>query len=68
MKKTREGQKNISKLKDGNGQVTTNKRDILKIVEVFYAELYGTTSINIPKVQNQGSDDIPEFSFQFRMN
>ena len=67
-RKLSEGKKQISKIIDNKtGKATTNKKDILRIVRDFYAELYkGTTTrevgTDIPKVQNQGSEDIPEIT------
>lgn len=66
-KKLSQGKKNICKLKDKQGNVKTNREEILKIVETFYAELYkkqteGTPDDKIIKVLNQGSEDIPEIT------
>lgn len=62
-----EGRKNISKLKNANNQITSNKTEILNIVENFYATLYSDQKIQsqsrrIPKVENQGSEEIPDIS------
>lgn len=62
-----EGRKNINKLEDKNGHISTNKSEILDITKSFYAELYRdpieqTTNTNIPKIQNQGSEELPEIT------
>lgn len=62
-----EGRKNICKLAKQNGQITTNKMEILKVVEDFYATLYSdknavSLNTNIERVQNQGSEDIPNIT------
>lgn len=69
-KRLSEGRKQISKIMDNKtGQVTTNKQDILRIAREFYAELYSkstTLEVNtdIPKIKNQGSDDIPDVTLE----
>lgn len=57
--------KNICKLADQQGNVTSNREEILKVVEHFYKTLYGQQNLEeeharIPRIQNQGSEDIPE--------
>lgn len=56
--------KDIHKIKNKNGDIMTNKRDIITTIETFYKQLYSTPNkelnTNIPKVLNQGSEDIPE--------
>lgn len=66
-KKLSQGKKDIYKLRDKQGIVRTNREEILKIVESFYAELYkkqaeGTSGDKITRVLNQGSEDIPEIT------
>lgn len=63
-----EGRRNISKLANRNGVIKTNKAEILKITEEFYKELYKgerdrPNTSQIPRVQNVGSEDIPDISF-----
>lgn len=59
----------ITKLKNSEGNITSNRSELLQIVEEFYRELYkGRADIHSdPKeitqkygVQNQGSEEIPE--------
>lgn len=65
MRKTiSEGKKNICKLRNRAGVITGDKDEILKIVREFYATLYkrnkdGQRTYKIPKIQNQGSEDLP---------
>ncbi|XP_072380586.1 uncharacterized protein [Diabrotica undecimpunctata] len=60
------GKKNIVKLADRNGKVVTDKNKIIKVVEEFYTELYRERGkkdgIKLRKVQNVGSEDIPEIT------
>lgn len=61
------GKKDIYKLKNKHGNLTTSRSDILKIVEDFYRELYTRQEENeeviiIPKVRNQGSEDTPDIT------
>lgn len=62
-----EGQKDIQKLGDPEGAVTSDRQKILQIVENFYSAMYTKQSTNngvpiIPKVCNQGSEEIPEIT------
>ena len=65
-RKLNEGTKNICRLKNKRGEIKTNRDDILKIAQDFYAELYERSrapNLNqIPRVQNVGSEDIPDIS------
>lgn len=61
------GKKEICKLRNKEGRITTGKVEILKIVEEFYKELYATEKREIihdpiPKILNQGSEEIPEIT------
>ncbi|XP_072397915.1 uncharacterized protein [Diabrotica undecimpunctata] len=62
------GKKNIVKLADRNGKVVTDKDQIIKIVEEFYTELYRERGkkdgTKLRKVQNVGSEDIPEITIE----
>ncbi|KAF2890772.1 hypothetical protein ILUMI_15401 [Ignelater luminosus] len=48
-KTTLEGQKNINRLTNRSGQLTTNKTEILNAVEKFYVELYTEKAGNAEK-------------------
>ncbi|CAG9828320.1 unnamed protein product, partial [Diabrotica balteata] len=67
-RKLTNGNKQIVKLKDRNGNITSNREHLLQIVESFYETLYSNQSTlyiveyQQRKVQNQGSEDIPEIS------
>ncbi|XP_029658895.1 uncharacterized protein LOC115232884 [Formica exsecta] len=59
----------ITKLENTNGQITTNKQEILEIVKDFYSNLYGrneqpveNTFCTIPRILNQGSEDLPKIT------
>ncbi|XP_072401100.1 uncharacterized protein [Diabrotica undecimpunctata] len=60
--------KEIFQLRNKEGEVTTDRQKILEIVEEFYTILYtNQTNNNVnedgrQKVQNQGSEDIPEIT------
>lgn len=61
------GKKEMTRIKDKNGNIVTNKKEILKVTEDFYRELYKqqqeNTSPSFPiKVINQGSEDIPDIT------
>lgn len=64
-RKISEENKNICRLRNRQEKTTTSKKEMLKIVEHFYAELYkkdGNSCENtrLPKILNQGSEDLPE--------
>lgn len=65
-RKQQMGKKNIYKLKNTRGEIITDKQEILQTVEQFYSKLYNKTeeyvipNVNIPKVLNQGSEDLPD--------
>lgn len=66
-KKLTVGSKNIFKLANNEGQIRTNREEILQILEEFYSNLYKRESgennkLSISKVLNQGSEEIPEIS------
>ena len=65
-RKLNEGTKNICRLKNKRGKIKTNRDDILKIAQDFYAELYERSKApnlnQIARVQNVGSEDIPDIS------
>lgn len=61
----------ITKIKNKNGEITLNRKEILTVVEKFYKELYRSQKIiqNSPKetkrgtrVINQDSDELPEIT------
>ncbi|XP_050465081.1 uncharacterized protein LOC126858648 [Cataglyphis hispanica] len=57
--------RSVCRLMDQQGNVTSNKEEILKVVEHFYKTLYRERNLEeeharIPHIQNQGSEDIPE--------
>lgn len=61
------GRRNICKLVDKQGTVRMSRNEILRIVEIFYSELYekrngDVRSVLIMRVLNQGSEDIPDVS------
>lgn len=61
------GKKEISKIRDEKGNIVTDKKEILRVTEDFYRELYKqqqeNTSPSSPiKVLNQGSEDIPDIT------
>ncbi|XP_072401688.1 uncharacterized protein [Diabrotica undecimpunctata] len=60
--------KNIVKLADQNGKGVTDKDEIRKVVEEFYTELYRERGkkdgTKLRKVQNAGSEDIPEITIK----
>lgn len=61
--------KNIHKLKSTQGEIITDKQQILKTVQKFYSDLLSTTeentlSKNIPKVPKQCSEDLPEVTIE----
>ncbi|KAH1021596.1 hypothetical protein HUJ04_011090 [Dendroctonus ponderosae] len=59
------GPKNITMLRNTKGRVTTNKEEILRILEEFYGKLHrcsGHRGKTIPYVQNEGSEDIPDIA------
>lgn len=62
------GKKNICKLRDNEGNIKTDKIDIIKITETFYKNLYKTINKNdnfeTPRIQNVGSEEIPEISLE----
>lgn len=60
------GRHNICKLENKAGQVTTNKDEIVKIVEDFYEELYrkpDEEEVPIPRILNRGSEDVPDITY-----
>ncbi|XP_072375816.1 uncharacterized protein, partial [Diabrotica undecimpunctata] len=62
------GKKNIVKLADRNGKVVIDKDKIIKVDEEFYTELYRERGkkdgTKLRKVQNVGSEDIPEITIE----
>lgn len=61
------GKKGICKIRNKEGKITTAKNEIKEIIEEFYRDLYATSKENttrdpIPKVMNQGSEEIPEIT------
>ncbi|KAH0999432.1 hypothetical protein HUJ05_009590 [Dendroctonus ponderosae] len=56
--------KEIHKIKNKNGDLMTIQRDIITTIETFCKQLYSTPNNelnpNIPKLLNQGKEDIPE--------
>ncbi|XP_056633464.1 uncharacterized protein LOC130443041 [Diorhabda sublineata] len=69
-----DGKKKIVKLKDNNKKETNNRRELVKIVEEFYKELYRSRreELNITenkmKVVNQGSELVPEITIEESKN
>ncbi|KAH1028377.1 hypothetical protein HUJ05_001734 [Dendroctonus ponderosae] len=66
-KKLSGGNRKICKLRNREGRITTNKQDILRIIEAFYRDLYAKTETTIiteqiHMIMNQGSEDIPEIT------
>lgn len=65
-KKLTNGEKEIIKLRNKEGQPTSNREKIVLIVEEFYETLHKNqltldpTEPTTPKVTNQGSEDIPD--------
>jgi len=62
-----EGRINICRLADRSGSIKTDRADVFKLTEELYTELYRKeaepeTIGQIPRVQNVGSEDIPEAS------
>lgn len=59
------GKKEITKLETtADGKVITNRIDILKTIENFYANLYSNKehrkiTENVPQIMNQGSEEMP---------
>lgn len=62
--KMSKGKSEITKLEDERGQITSNREEMLKIVEYFYTKLYRSpnqakASESIPYILNQGSEEMP---------
>ncbi|XP_057654761.1 uncharacterized protein LOC130893016 [Diorhabda carinulata] len=74
IKRLADGKKEIIKLKDNNKKETNNRRELVKIVEEFYKELYRSRreELNITenkmKVVNQGSELVPEITIEESKN
>lgn len=58
------GNKKMYRIKSREGDITTDKMEILEVVESFYRELYRRDDENqdqpMPKITNQGSEEMPE--------
>lgn len=67
-KKNAIGRQEIFKIQNKNCIDMTNQNDILQTIKTFYEELYnsyschGINSTKIPKIRNQGSEDILDIS------
>ena len=67
-RKLKGGKREIIKLRNKEGQLTSNREEIIHITETFYETLYKSQQIpnsidkTPPKVVNQGSEDIPDIS------
>ncbi|XP_057667257.1 craniofacial development protein 2-like [Diorhabda carinulata] len=74
IKRLADGKKEIIKLKDNNKKETNNRRELVKIVEEFYKELYRSRreELNITenkmKVVNQGSELVLEITIEESKN
>lgn len=57
---------NIYKIKNTDGRIVTNKKEITQTIEAFYKRLYSTPNreikSNIPIILNQGSEDLEEIN------
>lgn len=61
------GRTEIIKLENADGQIVTNKQEILETVKDFYANLYCKNeqlryTEDIPRVLNQGSEEMPDIT------
>lgn len=60
------GNKNMYRVKRKDGVITTDKTEILEVVESFYREMYEEVcerqDQTLPKITNQGSEEMPEIT------
>lgn len=65
--KLTQGKTEINKLENKDGQITTNKKEILEVIKDFYSNLYGKESEGddirtVPHILNQGSEELLEIT------
>lgn len=68
-RKLNNGKQEINRLKNNKGDISSNREELLRIVEDFYTELYKSRNEKRDqgkaikkKIQNQGSEEVPDIT------